>query len=121
MGTGQRESEDDDSGVSEMTDSGSRASDDEYDDEFMDSDDEEQARRLQELEYKIGHRPSTDELVERRIMYKSVTDMAPAIQNAAKNLQRSMKKRKSIQELDAAGILLSLNVHPDDTINRSSV
>ena len=59
----------------------------------------------QELEYKIGHRPSTDELISKRILYKSVSEMAPDIQNAAKNLQRSMKKRKSIQEFVCFGDL----------------
>eukprot|EP01084_Bolivina_argentea_P179255 309759_1 len=42
--------------------------------EFMDSDDEQQSRRLQELEYKIGHRPSTEELIEKNILYKKTSE-----------------------------------------------
>merc|ERR1712130_211990 len=80
--------DDNDTDDSDETDSDQISNDDEEDSEdFMDSDDEEQARRLQELEYKIGHRPSTEELIEKRILYQTVANMAPAIQNAAKNLQ----------------------------------
>eukprot|EP00485_Elphidium_margaritaceum_P003410 CAMPEP_0202695738 /NCGR_PEP_ID=MMETSP1385-20130828/9258_1 /ASSEMBLY_ACC=CAM_ASM_000861 /TAXON_ID=933848 /ORGANISM="Elphidium margaritaceum" /LENGTH=2423 /DNA_ID=CAMNT_0049351815 /DNA_START=30 /DNA_END=7301 /DNA_ORIENTATION=- len=92
--------------------------DDEDDDEYLDSDDEEQARRLQELEYKIGHRPSTEELIEKRILYKKASDMAPAIQNAAKNLQHVITKRPSIQDLRGQGVLLASN---QDELDTSSV
>merc|ERR1712154_561095 len=84
-------------------------------DEFMDSDDEEQARRLQELEYKIGHRPSTEELIEKKILYKKITDVAPAIQDAAKKLQSVIGKRQSIADLSAQGILLMSNQDQLDT------
>ena len=95
---------------------GENDSDDDDDSEdFMDSDDEEQARRLQELEYKIGHRPSTDELIEKRILYKNVTDMAASIQNAAKNLQDAIGKRPSIHDLGEKGYLVSSNQDEVDT------
>merc|ERR1712129_389829 len=90
---------------SDATGSDERSSDDEEtnSDEYMDSEDEEQARRLQELEYKIGHRPSTDELIEKRILYQKATDLAPSLQNAAKNLKRVIDKRQSIADLSRQG------------------
>merc|ERR1712130_747797 len=92
---------------SDESDEDGRDSDEETDsDEYMDSEDEEQARRLQELEYKIGHRPSTDELIEKRILYQKATDLAPSLQNAAKNFQHVIAKRQSIADLSRKGILL---------------
>merc|ERR1712176_1266799 len=105
---------------SDATDSDERSSDDEEtdSDEYMDSGDEEQARRLQELEYKIGHRPSTDELIEKRILYQKATDLAPSLQDAAKNLQRVIAKRQSIADLSRQGILLASN---QDELDKPSV
>jgi len=44
-------------------------------DDYMDSDDEEQARRMQSLENKIGHRPSVNELIKKRILYQNMNNM----------------------------------------------
>ena len=63
----------------------------------MDSDDEEQTRRLQALEYQIGHRPSQQELIEKKILYKKTTDMAPSLQYTAKKLQNAMEKHHKIE------------------------
>merc|ERR1712154_107143 len=99
----------------EYTDSDDDSDEETDSDDYMDSDDEEQARRLQELEYKIGHRPSTDELIEKRILYQKSTDLAPSLQNAAKNLQNVIAKRQSIADLSAQGILLMSNQDQLDT------
>eukprot|EP01084_Bolivina_argentea_P275932 470668_1 len=85
----------------------------------IDSDDEEQARRLQELEYKIGHRPSTDELIEKRILYKKTQDMAASLQNAAKKLHGAMAKRPSLLDVTRQGILLEAT--NQDGLDTSSI
>merc|ERR1712154_434164 len=121
----EEEEEEEDEDIDEYTENSDESDYDECDsneetdsDEYMDSEDEEQARRLQELEYKIGHRPSTDELIEKRILYQKATDLAPSLQNAAKNLQHVIAKRQSIADLSRKGILLSSN---QDELDRTSV
>eukprot|EP01084_Bolivina_argentea_P310464 537260_1 len=76
------------------------------DSDFYDSDDEEHARRLQEFEWKIAHRPSPKELVEKSILYKSVENMAPSLQNTSKYLEETVfRNRISKQELILKGYL----------------
>ncbi|ETN99973.1 RPEL repeat protein, partial [Reticulomyxa filosa] len=72
-------------------------------DESTDDSDEEQRRRLEELERRISKRPAQQELMQKHILYS--TEMAPAIQNNAKELQHGLKRRKSIDDIKALGIL----------------
>eukprot|EP01084_Bolivina_argentea_P228911 386500_1 len=74
--------------------------------EFWDIDDAIDAERLREFEYKIGHRPSTQELMDKNILYRSVENMASAIQNVAKYLEETgLKYRSSRDELVSKGYI----------------